>query len=96
MICFSPPRAPDFWKPQSTGGVVGFFPVQQKCDCLRNFWGVEHLELRAAFPSLQHLSGPCKSSGFPDPKLADYCTDSSHSSNNESYAVYNAVCQEPC
>lgn len=22
---------PDFWKPQPMGGVVGFFPVQQKC-----------------------------------------------------------------
>lgn len=67
------PEQPDFWEPQPMGGVVSFFPVQQKCALWAMFvWGGA-FGVRAGFPPPQHLFGPCKSSHFPGPQLTNCC-----------------------
>lgn len=91
------PGQPDFQKPQPMGGVVSFFPGQQKCGFLGTVvWGGAFGTKSRLLASTASL-GPCKSSAhFPGLELADVCTHNSCSSNKRTNLYKAAVFPAPC
>lgn len=91
------PEQPDFRKPQPMGGVVSFFPGQQKCGFLGSVclgWSVWDQEQASC--STASL-GPCKSSAhFPGLELTDDGTNNSCSSNKRANLYKAAVFPAPC